>query len=78
MPASLRRMLLAEFAEEQAGATPWLTAEDLYEVAGFMDAGDLMELASLDLPDLKDPPFHPVDAGAAGRGPPRVRGDPRG
>ena len=59
MPASLRQLLLAEFSEQQEPPARPLTADDLYEVPGLLDAADLLSLASLDLPELKDPPFHP-------------------
>jgi len=59
MPASLRQLLLAEFSEQQEPPARPLTAEDLYEVPGLLDAADLLSLATLDLPELKDPPFHP-------------------
>ena len=59
MPASLRQLLLAEFTEQQEPPARPLTADDLYEVPGLLDAADLMTLTTLDLPDLKDPPFHP-------------------
>ena len=32
----------------------------MYEVAGLLDTADLLTLAALDLPALKDPVFHPV------------------
>lgn len=60
MPGSVRQLLLGEFAAEQESRIPWLTTDDVYEVPGLMDAGDLMTLTALDLPALKDPPFHPV------------------
>jgi len=60
MPAALRRMLLAEFSEEQESRIPWLTVDDIYDVNGPMDGNDLLTLASLDVPALKDPPYHPV------------------
>lgn len=60
MPAELRRMLLAEFAEEQESRVQWLTADDIYDVSGPMDGTDLMALTALDMPALKDPPYHPV------------------
>jgi polyphosphate kinase len=60
MPAELRKMLLAEFAEEQESRIPWLTAEDVYDVSGPMDGSDLMVLAGIDAPALKDPVHHPV------------------
>jgi polyphosphate kinase len=45
-------MLAAEF-----GLDPDL---DVYEVDGMLGMGDLMPLASLDFPDLRYPPHHPV------------------
>jgi polyphosphate kinase len=60
MPPELRRMLLAEFAEEQESRIPWLTAEDVYDVSGPMDGSDLMVLTGMDAPGLKDPVYHPV------------------
>ncbi|MEP7325194.1 MAG: polyphosphate kinase 1 [Gemmatimonadota bacterium] len=60
MPAALRRMLLAEFSEEQESRVPWLIADDIYEVSGPLDGNDLMTLAMLDVPELKDPPNHAV------------------
>ena len=60
MPAELRKMLLAEFAEEQESRIPWLTAEDVYDVSGPMDGSDLMVLAGIDAPALKDPVYHPA------------------
>ncbi|MDQ3137361.1 MAG: polyphosphate kinase 1 [Gemmatimonadota bacterium] len=60
MPASLRDLLLMEFSEQQDPPTRPLTSDDLYEVAGLMDTADLLTLASLDLPAVRDPLFHPV------------------
>jgi polyphosphate kinase len=60
MPPSLRELLLMEFSEQQDPPTRPLTTDDLYEVQGLMDTADLMTLAGLDLPALKDPVFHPV------------------
>jgi polyphosphate kinase len=60
MPPALRQMLLAEFSEEQESRIPWLTADDIYDVSGPMDGSDLMTLAMLDVPSLKDPPYHAV------------------
>ena len=55
-PQAVRQMLLGEFSEEQDAAPGWLTAEDLYEVAGLMDASDLFAIHALDLPPLKESP----------------------
>ncbi len=58
-PNGLRQLLLAEFnAVQEEGID--LTLEDVYEVPGPLDCSDLMALASLDLPELRDPPFLPV------------------
>jgi len=34
---------------------------DVFETAGMLALRDLMELVTLDLPELRDPPHHPVD-----------------
>ena len=60
MPLSLRELLLMEFSEQQEAPARPLTPDDLYEVSGLMDTADLMTLASLDFPALKDPVFHPA------------------
>jgi polyphosphate kinase len=59
MPQSLRQLLLAEFNEQQEPPAHALTQDDFYEVLGLMDTADLLALASLDIPPLRDPPFHP-------------------
>ncbi len=60
MPPSLRELLLMEFSEQQDPPGRPLTTDDLYEVTGLMDTADLATLASLDVPALRDPVFHPV------------------
>jgi polyphosphate kinase len=59
MPTSLRQLLLAELTEQQEPPALLLSGEDLYEVSGLMDTADLLSLSTLDLPDLRDPVFHP-------------------
>jgi polyphosphate kinase len=59
MPPSLRQLLLAEFTEEQEQPAQPLTADDVYEVNGLLDTADLLSLSSLEIPALRDPPFHP-------------------
>jgi polyphosphate kinase len=59
MPASLRQLLLAELTEQQETPALLLSAEDLYEVGGLMEAADLLSLSTLDTPELRDPVFHP-------------------
>jgi polyphosphate kinase len=60
MPPSLRELLLMEFSEQQDPPTRPLTTDDLYEIQGLMDTADLLSLAALDIPALRDPVFHPV------------------
>jgi polyphosphate kinase len=60
MPPSLRELLLMEFSEQQDPPGRPLTTDDLYEVTGLMDTADLATLASLEVPALRDPVFHPV------------------
>jgi polyphosphate kinase len=48
-----RSRLAAELGLDQAA--------DVFEVAGMLGMGDLMELARLDVPECRDPPHHPVD-----------------
>jgi polyphosphate kinase len=60
MPETLRHLLLAELnADQETDGLP-LTVEDVYEVDGLIDATDLMAIASLEIPDLRDPSFMPV------------------
>ncbi len=60
MPASLRQLLLEEFNAEQEQPARPLTEDDIYEIAGMLDTADLLMLAGLELPELHDPPFHPM------------------
>lgn len=59
MPKWLRRLLLEEFNEADAGEGLPLAEEDIFEVPGLLDAADLTTIANLDFPGLKDPPFQP-------------------
>ena len=60
MPAELRRRLIEEFNDADAGEGLALTEEDVFEVSGPLDANDLATIAALDIPALHDPPFAPV------------------
>ncbi|MBX3145987.1 MAG: polyphosphate kinase 1 [Gemmatimonadales bacterium] len=59
-PPSLRNLLTAELTADQDPAELPLGEHETYEVAGLLDAGDLMSLASIERPELRDPPFVPV------------------
>jgi len=56
-PADLRELLLAELLEDQPPEMPALTESDLVETGPLLDLGDLMWLATLDVPALRDEPF---------------------
>jgi polyphosphate kinase len=58
-PTALRQLLLAEFNASQDEGID-LTLGDVYEIPGLLDCSDLMSLATLDLPELRDPPFLPA------------------
>ena len=60
MPSTLRQLLLAEFNDEQEQPAMPLMAEDVYETGGLLDTADLLSLSMLDIPDLRDLPFHAV------------------
>ncbi len=59
-PPELRELLLAELLEDQPPEMPALTESDLVETGPLLDLGDLMWLAMLEIPELRDPPFVPV------------------
>ena len=59
-PTELRELLLSELLEDQPPEMPALTEADLVEAGPLLDLGDLMWLAEMDVPELRDPPFVPV------------------
>jgi polyphosphate kinase len=60
MPESLRHLVLAELnADQETDGLP-LNPEDVYEVDGLLDAPDLMTIAALEVPELRDSSFLPV------------------
>lgn len=68
MPDSLRQLLLAELnADQESDGLP-LVPDDIYETEGLLDASDLIAIAQLEIPELRDPPFMPVV-------PPRLAGN---
>ena len=60
MPEHLRALLLEELQEDPVPEIARLSARDVHDAGHLLDLGDLMGLASLDLPALKDPPFTPA------------------
>src|SRR2546423_10504574 len=59
-PPELRELLLAELLEDQPPEMPALTEADLVETGPLLELGDLMWLATMDIPELRDPPFIPA------------------
>jgi len=60
MPDSLRRLLVAELNDDKGNDGVPLTTEDVYEVGGLLNATDLLTIAALEIPDLRDPGHVPV------------------
>jgi polyphosphate kinase len=60
MPESLRQLLMEELREDQPEEMRPLADPELVETGPLLDLGDLMSLASLEIPELRDPPFVPV------------------
>jgi polyphosphate kinase len=58
-PPELRELLLDELREEHPPEMPPLTAADLVDAGPLLDLGRLMEIATLEMPELRDPPFVP-------------------
>jgi polyphosphate kinase len=59
-PDDLRQLLLAELNADQETSGLSLGTDDIYDVAGLLDAGDLLALSALEIAELRDPPFVPV------------------
>ncbi|OLD49890.1 MAG: RNA degradosome polyphosphate kinase [Gemmatimonadetes bacterium 13_1_40CM_2_60_3] len=60
MPESLRQLLMEELREDQPEEMRPLADPELVETGPLLDLGDLMTLASLEIPELRDPPFVPA------------------
>jgi len=59
-PRELRDLILAEVLEDQPPEMPTLTESDLVETGPLLDLSDLMWLATMNIPELRDPPFIPA------------------
>jgi polyphosphate kinase len=59
VPDEIRAILVDELREEQTPEFA-LTPDDVVDGGTLLDLGDLMTLAQLDIPELRDPPFAPV------------------
>jgi polyphosphate kinase len=59
MPPHLRALLLEELRDADVPAKTTLSEADIEEAGHLLDLSDLMELAVLDIAELRDPPFTP-------------------
>ena len=60
MPASMRQLLLEELGASETQAVAPLSERDVHDVDELLELGDLMTLASLEIPELHDPVYTPV------------------
>src|SRR3954468_13206532 len=60
MPQVLRALLMEELREDQPAEIKSISDPELVETGPLLDLGDLMSLAMLDVPELRDPPLVPV------------------
>lgn len=60
MPEAIRSLLLEELGEGESQEVAPLMDGDVHEIDELLELGDLMSLAGLDIPELRDPPFTPV------------------
>ena len=59
-PRELRELLVEELQQDQPPEMMPLSDSDVVETGPLLDLGDLMWLAELDIPQLRDPPFIPA------------------
>jgi polyphosphate kinase len=70
MPSQIQALLLDELREGTDPDVLPLTERDVFDAGPRLELGHLMSLASLEIPELRDPPFAPVT-------PPEVRDSER-
>ena len=59
-PESLQELLIEELKEDQDEDIPSLPDMDVVEIGPLLAIGDLMQLALLEIPELRDPPLMPA------------------
>jgi polyphosphate kinase len=60
MPQSTRALLLEELRDDRIPSIAALGEDDVHETRTLLECSDLMELAMLDVPALRDPPLVPA------------------
>src|SRR5664279_2425447 len=56
-PPEMRALLVDELRDDRLPPNATLTEADVHEMGPLLELGDLRELASLDIPELRDPPI---------------------
>jgi polyphosphate kinase len=59
-PANIRALLVQELRDDEDPVGALLSERDVQNAGQLLDHGDLAALASVDLPDLKYPPYNPA------------------
>jgi polyphosphate kinase len=59
MPSHIRALILEELRDSEALPGILLTERDMYDGGSLLELGDLMSIATLDVPELRDPPLVP-------------------
>jgi len=59
-PPSMRALLVDELRDDRLPPNATLTESDVHEMGPLLELGDLRELASLDIPELRDPTLVPT------------------
>jgi polyphosphate kinase len=60
MPAHIRALILEELRDNESLGGLALAEHDVQDAGPLLELGDLMSLATLEIPELRDPPFVPV------------------
>ncbi len=60
MPQSMRQLLLEELSESETQLVAPLSARDVHDRDDLLELGDLMQIAGIEVPELRDAPYTPV------------------
>jgi polyphosphate kinase len=60
MPEGIRQLLLEELGASETQEVAPLGPRDVHDLDELLELGDLMQLASLEVPELRDPPHTPI------------------
>ncbi len=60
MPQGMRQLLIDELGESETQTVAPLRAGDVHEIDEVLELGDLMTIALIDMPQLRDAPYTPV------------------